>query len=533
MGGCLGKNSSSSRSRKERPSLAPLRLVHLDGRPLLEESDDTNQSVPAVPLHVLKGLVSVQLYDDPSPPQCPYCERPESDRADMMICNSEFIPYDIFEKLMERGWWRTGNVFFQPQIDKICCPSFAIRMPARKYQLTKNHRRLLNRWRDFLLYGDPRWENRDTALTNGISQEGTVSLHHPHNASYMTPTQTCKLPTQTADDTPTGSKVRTFPDPVVRKSKTPVRRGEGPDLSKPPCGKAREMRIKRALEKKPSSSTNQRQPPDQVKTSLLEILRDHETQLEQATPKHKLEVKLVARNDPEMKDSLRDFFSLYDRFQDSVHLGKSKFKTISDLHWGFINSPLRPQGEAGGRPLGTYHMRYYLDGELIMLSVLDILPHYLVSIYFIYNPHIRFLQPGIYTCLREIALIQELQKTSPELVYYNLGFFNDFSPKISYKKQFKPTEILCPITNAYVPLERVLPLLRETRFCRFAEEGITRKPEEGELDVDDVIVFDVTCMKGRYVKDLPHQMKYTFKPILQHYMRGTGKDVLTTMLLSR
>ena len=553
MGACLGKTSplpsdsrpSTSRplGKKEKPS--PLTLPRdestqegTDFQPRERKSQDS-----VVPHSVLLSLTSVQLYNDPSPPECPYCGNPGNDKADMMICKSETIPYDMFELLMERGWWRTGNIIFRPQQENICCPSFAIRSPVSKYKLTKNHRRVLNRWKDFLINGDPRWENRAKANSVAINAEtDLVSLEEPNHSTSNSINRVMPTGDGLLADNSTHLSQAAPSESILKKNKVAkkVQPGVGPDPNKPPCIKAKERRRKgkgKEREGNPiiinNSSTNERGATSHNNVPLLEIMKAHEEEISRGNPKHKLEIRLVASDDKEMKDSLVDFFSLYNRFQDGVHPGKSKFKTSADLHWAFINSPLRPSNRSKGeRPMGTYHMRYYLDGELIMLSVIDILPTYLVSIYFIYDPDIRFLQPGIYTCLREIALIQELQLESPELVYYNLGFYNDFSQKINYKRQFKPTEILCPITSTYVPLDTALPLLRDTRFCRLADRDVPQRTQKEDLDVDDVVVLDVFTMQGQYLKD-NSILRMMYGPIVQHYMWGTGKDIMTRMLISR
>ncbi|XP_003389194.1 PREDICTED: arginyl-tRNA--protein transferase 1-like [Amphimedon queenslandica] len=550
MGACLGKSSTShsnSRpgrhpSKKEKPS--PLTLTRdestqegTDFQPRQRKSQDQ-----VVPHSVLLSLTSVQLYNDPSPPECPYCGKPGNDKADMMICKSETIPYDMFELLMERGWWRTGNIIFRPQQENICCPSFAIRSPVSEYKLTKNHRRVLNRWKDFLINGDPRWENRMKTSSAATKTEiGLNSLEEPNHSTSNSINRV--MPTGDGlhpNDSTTHLQAHAS-EGACKKNKIAkkVRPGVGPDPNKPPCIKAKERRRKKKegegnpVNNNDDSSNKNRGAASHNNLPLLEIMKAHEEEISCGNPKHKLEIRLVASDDKEMKDSLVDFFSLYNRFQDGVHPGKSKFKTSADLHWAFINSPLRPSDRSkGDRPMGTYHMRYYLDGELIMLSVIDILPTYLVSIYFIYDPDIRFLQPGIYTCLREIALIQELQRESPELVYYNLGFYNDFSQKINYKRQFKPTEILCPITSTYVPLDTALPLLRDVRYCRLADREVPQKPEKEDLDVNDVVVLDVVTMQGQYLKD-NSILRMMYGPIVQHYMWGAGRDIMTRMLISR
>ena len=60
------------------------------------------------------------------------------------------------------------------------------------------------------------------------------------------------------------------------------------------------------------------------------------------------------------------------------------------------------------RPLGTYHLHYYLDGNL------------------------SFMSPLFYSILVEIAPTQCLQQETPEMVYYNIGSFNEFFKKVSF-----------------------------------------------------------------------------------------------------
>lgn len=517
MGSCCGKQQPVPKPKSERQIPAPLQFSHV---PRSEVG-----LVTPIDSKILSNLVRCQLYDDPNPPQCPYCERLESDKADMIICNSPIIPYDLFQTLMVRGWWRTGNVIFKPQVESVCCPSYAIRMSAADYQLSKAHRKVLNKWKNFLLHGDPQWENRKS--TPFSPHEGIElpdkTLNGLGTAALLMDAKTEQTPSQ-----PTVSS-----SPQKTKNLKKVRKGTGPDPNRPPCRKAKEVRAERHKERKgkQNQSDMRKKAGDVVKKTLLEVLEEHENEIQAGNPKHNLEIKVLSRDDAEVSATLRQFFDLYNRFQDAVHPGKSKFKTPADLRWGFINSPLEPQEEP--RPLGTYHMKYYLDGELIMLSLIDILPEYLVSIYFIYDPDIRFLQPGIYTCIQEIALIQRLQLHFPELKYYNLGYYNDFSPKINYKRQFKPTEILCPVTHTYVPLEQVVPLLKEYRFCRFAQEEVPERPKQSNMNVDEVVVLYLANFEARYFCKLPDAVKPGLKPVLQHYMRETGEDVMKQMLVSR
>lgn len=50
--------------------------------------------------------------------------------------------------------------------------------------------------------------------------------------------------------------------------------------------------------------------------------------------------------------------------------------------------------------LGSYHQQYYLDGHLIAVGVVDILPRCLSAKYLYYDPDYEFLTLGTYTALR-------------------------------------------------------------------------------------------------------------------------------------
>ena len=111
---------------------------------------------------------------------------------------------------------------------------------------------------------------------------------------------------------------------------------------------------------------------------------------------------------------MEESYALYVRFQDVVHPGKLKFRDYKQFQWGFCDSCM-PNVVEGDLVLGTFHQQYYLDGCLVAVSVIDILPSYFVSIYLYYDPDLRFTQPGIYTILREVDFVHRLQKLRPKL----------------------------------------------------------------------------------------------------------------------
>jgi arginyl-tRNA---protein transferase len=93
---------------------------------------------------------------------------------------------------------------------------------------------------------------------------------------------------------------------------------------------------------------------------------------------------------------------------------------------------------------GSFHYQYFLDGVLIAVGVIDVLPECVSSVYFYYDPDYSFLSLGTYASLREIALVRELSKTCPTLTNYYLGFYIPTCPKMRYKSGVKPSYLLCP-----------------------------------------------------------------------------------------
>ncbi|KAJ1979160.1 Arginyl-tRNA--protein transferase 1 [Dimargaris verticillata] len=120
---------------------------------------------------------------------------------------------------------------------------------------------------------------------------------------------------------------------------------------------------------------------------------------------------------------------------------------------------------------GTYHQKYYLDSTLIAVGVIDILPNFVSSVYLFYNPDYSSLSLGHYCALREIAFTKHLRLAHPTLLhnlrYYNMGYYIHSCPKMSYKRDFKPSELLDPVTYQWVPMAKCLTHLNHNPKSSF------------------------------------------------------------------
>lgn len=131
-------------------------------------------------------------------------------------------------------------------------------------------------------------------------------------------------------------------------------------------------------------------------------------------------------------------------------------KNLSLIDPSELDNTFRVFKDEGIYPgFGTHHMYHRIDGRLVAVTVIDILPTCLVSCYCIYDPDFRFLTLGVVTAIRELEYIRYLKKHHlPNLKYYQLGEMVVTCPKVNYKLNYKPGLIICPRTKQLVPLEK-------------------------------------------------------------------------------
>jgi arginine-tRNA-protein transferase len=88
-------------------------------------------------------------------------------------------------------------------------------------------------------------------------------------------------------------------------------------------------------------------------------------------------------------------------------------------------------------PLETEIMRYRAGGRLIAAAWIDLLPDAISSVYCAYDPDCAQRSPGTFSILRQIELCRELRKS-----WLYLGFYVPASPRMRYKKNFRPHQVL-------------------------------------------------------------------------------------------
>ncbi|KAI3734953.1 hypothetical protein L6452_14435 [Arctium lappa] len=157
-------------------------------------------------------------------------------------------------------------------------------------------------------------------------------------------------------------------------------------------------------------------------------------------------------------------YALYKRYQIQVHNDAPDHVTESSYKQFLVDSPLVfvPSSQDSTTPpcgFGSFHQQYLIDGKLVAVGVIDILPRCLSSKYLFWDPDLAFLSLGKYSALQEINWVRENEGHCPSLQYYYLGYYIHSCNKMRYKAAYRPSELLCPLRYQWVPFDIAKRLL--------------------------------------------------------------------------
>ncbi|CAK9173567.1 unnamed protein product [Ilex paraguariensis] len=209
--------------------------------------------------------------------------------------------------------------------------------------------------------------------------------------------------------------------------------------------------------------------------------------------KHRLEIHLKRSTfDPEE-------YALYRTYQLKVHNDTPERVTESSYRRFLVDTPLIfvPSSGDGTVPpcgFGSFHQQYVLDGRVVAVGVIDILPMCLSSKYLFWDPDLAILSLGKYSALQEISWVKENQVHCPSLQYYYLGYYIHSCNKMRYKAAYHPSELLCPLRYEWVLFDVAKPLLDRKPYVVLSDfstlqDGVSVAPshlqDHMELEDDD------------------------------------------------
>lgn len=151
-------------------------------------------------------------------------------------------------------------------------------------------------------------------------------------------------------------------------------------------------------------------------------------------------------------------YALFQDYQQHVHHEGPSEITRAGFKRFLCSSPVDRRTEASGKKLGSYHHCYRLDGRLIAMAVLDLLPHAVSGVYFIYHRDFEKWSLGKLSALREAALALE-----GGYQYYYMGYYIHSCLKMRYKGTYKPQHVLDFESFEWSPLDEEMSRLMDER----------------------------------------------------------------------
>ncbi|XP_030298250.1 arginyl-tRNA--protein transferase 1 isoform X4 [Sparus aurata] len=455
-----------------------------------------------------KSYTIVEYFGGDDGYRCGYCKNEKGNFSHGMW--SHTMTVQDYQDLIDRGWRRSGKYVYKPIMNKTCCPQYTIRCHALKFQPSKSHKKILKKISKFISKGELPKGQDDGEPMDSVCEEAcpgepdkVCQSEVKCAASIDIQKEVAECPAiaevqkEVADAAPADSEAsRKEPVSVTdaRTTATAPKPGVGADASRPPCRKAKDLRKERRLQKE-----QMRQDADGVSSS------PSPAQTNQPKP-------------------LEDFIS------DSLPDNSSH---CLEFRRFLCDSPLEAEYSPDGPEMGygSFHQQYWLDGRIVAVGVIDILPTCVSSVYLYYHPDFASLSLGSYSALREIAFTRQLQKQSPKLSFYYLGFYIHSCPKMRYKGQYRPSDLLCPETFVWVPIERCVPHLENSRYARFNQD-----PDAGDARV----LKDVGRALVLYRRTVMPYAAYTRKrkgptdeTEVQQYAGLVGQDCAERILLYR
>ncbi|CAI9091689.1 OLC1v1026777C3 [Oldenlandia corymbosa var. corymbosa] len=180
-------------------------------------------------------------------------------------------------------------------------------------------------------------------------------------------------------------------------------------------------------------------------------------------------------------------YSLYRKYQLRVHNDTPERVTENSYRRFLVDTPLifvPPTGDGTVPPcgFGSFHQQYVIDGRLIAVGVIDILPKCLSSKYLFWDPDLSSLSLGKYSALEEIKWVSENQRHCPSLQYYYLGYYIHSCNKMRYKAAYRPSELLCPLRYQWIPFDIAKPLLDRKKYVVLSDFASFTDGEPSILD---------------------------------------------------
>ncbi|KAG6443353.1 hypothetical protein O3G_MSEX002745 [Manduca sexta] len=496
----------------------------------------------------------VEYYAEHGGYRCGYCRSPTTNFSHGMWAHT--LTVSDYQDLIDRGWRRSGKYCYKPTMDVTCCPMYTIRCRALEFKSTKSQKKVLKRFNKFLMGQNESEAEKGRKMSTCSSgsevlgegfEEGVeqyVETTREPQDMNIAEIQSCQMErlneiidSNTKGESSVQMDVNTLPKEASTNVQKPIKKDTGPDPSKAPCKKAKQLRRERKLEKLKEKGIDV--------SSLNTTSKNNEKQIEEFINelpddvKKKLEIRLVRTTppSPEWLATSKETYEVYVKYQTIIHDDKPEKCTEPKFKDFLVRSPLLEEFSETGPPcgFGSFHQQYWLEGKLVAVGVIDILPKCVSSVYFFYDPQYMHLTLGTYGALREIEFTRQLHTVCPELKYYYMGFYIHSCRKMRYKGNFAPSDLLCPETYKWFPLKDCIPKLELSPYSRLdpdIDSVDTNYPTERDIGYIPVYLNGAIMTYKAYKRKIGTKKNDSADEV-QEYAILAGAKAAKSLILAR
>ncbi len=354
---------------------------------------------------------------------CGYCDRkgPTSKSHGM---HAHVCSVEDYQSLLDRGWRRSGCWMYRPHLNDTCCPPFTIRLDACAFAPSKSQRKVEKRWRRYL---DGELDDDGKRVDDGDKDESRGGERLGADASGVSASASL------ADRDAEAMHAETRDADATRTNETTATK-----------------KTKRAFEIREAPSAFDEEEYRLWRRYQASVHGDDEGSLSEASYRRFLvDTPLRLTNAPIREpedDETQGGWVEWPGYKG----GRTKKKApafSSDAGSRPRMVPPPPRG------FGSFHHQYRVDGRLVAVGVVDVLPKCLSSKYFFWEPSFAWASLGKLGALREIEWVRRAANESDTLRHYYLGYYIHDCPKMRYKAEYAPAELKCAVTGRWTPLD--------------------------------------------------------------------------------
>jgi len=423
----------------------------------------------------MAGKNFIAYIPDDKPSKCGYCKGKTSLSSGMW---AYYMTVQQYQDMIDHGWRRSGRYVYKPKNKLTCCPLYTIRCHVDRYQPSKSQKKVAKKVNNYLKRGKSsnNADNKDCDTTTTTGKD----FNDSENVAKIGEKSAKSENLQSAESN--GGAKDT--EQLLSHKRDEASSSTSAEIRMLGQKKSKIRRLERRIEKKMSkqniteeSNTRKNNGEKGLSDYLdganigTDILNQVIHQTDGESYKHQLSFRLVRadQEDSGFKEHLEESYQVYKKYQMSVH-GDAEDECSMTSYLGFlVDSPLSYEVQKIRDKevlLGAFHQHYLIDGRIVGVGVIDILPDCVSSVYLYYDPQFSHLSLGTYSAIREIQLCASLG-----IEFYYMGYYIHSCDKMRYKGKYLPSDLCCPETYTWHTIEKCLPKLEANKYSTFTDQS--------------------------------------------------------------